>query len=428
MTASAYQPRTGANWRAVIGGMIGWALDAYDLTLILFIARLLADEFFPRTSVVAGLMALFASYALTLLARPLGGFIFGYLADRWGRRPVMFVSLLGLGISSALTGVLPTYAQIGLTATFLFVLLRLVVGIFVGGEPGGSHTIAIESSSPGLRGLVSGVLQSGYMWGYALGALTFLGLTSIYPHAAFVSYAWRYAFFISLVVAFLGIAVRYAVPESAIFRDIKERGETSRMPLAEFFRRHARDWAPVWVIMAGAYWVAYASMGFLPTLLETFLKVPASSTLSIMLYGAIVEGIFMWIGGHLSTYTTRRGMFMIAGVIGVLTSYFLVRAIVTTSYGYMVLGAGGLMALAGLGGGVMLAHIAELFPTRVRGSAVGSLWNLANVGSVIPLIMGAPVIAIYGPLDGFTLIMVIGFVIEIIGALASRDRTRALME
>jgi hypothetical protein len=110
----------------------------------------------------------------------------------------MMVTLLGLGISSALTGALPTYQEVGLLATALFVLLRLIVGVFVGGEVSGSHLVAIESSSPRFRGLVSGVIESGYYWGYALAALTFALLRDYFGPRIFVSFGWRYAFLVGL--------------------------------------------------------------------------------------------------------------------------------------------------------------------------------------------------------------------------------------
>ncbi len=154
------------NVRAMVGGMLGWMVDVFDLTLVLFIASVLGIYFFPPTNLIARLLFVFASYSLTLLARPLGGIIFGHVADRIGRRLTMMVTLMGLGISSALTGALPTYQEVGLLATALFVLLRLLVGVFVGGEVSGSHLVAIESSSPRYRGgLVSGVIESGYYWG-----------------------------------------------------------------------------------------------------------------------------------------------------------------------------------------------------------------------------------------------------------------------
>ena len=164
---------SGINVRALLGGTIGWMVDVFDLTLILFIASIIGEAFFPKTNPTAQLLYVFASYSLTLLARPLGGIVFGHIADRIGRRITMLITLIGLGVFSALTGALPTYAQIGLAATVLFVVFRLIVGIFVGGEVSGSHLIAVESSSPKFRGLVSGVIESGYYWGYALPSLTF---------------------------------------------------------------------------------------------------------------------------------------------------------------------------------------------------------------------------------------------------------------
>ncbi|WP_243680521.1 MFS transporter [Vulcanisaeta souniana] len=219
----------GINARAMIGGMLGWMVDVFDLTLVLFIASVLGTYFFPPTNLTARLLFVFASYSLTLLARPpVGGIIFGHVADRVGRRLTMMITLLGLGVSSAHGGALPTYQQIGLMATALFVLLRLLVGIFVGGEVSGSHLVAIESSSPRYRGLVSGVIESGYYWGYALAAFTFASLRDYFGTKTFVAYGWRYAFLVGLAVAVIGILLRLAVDEPSIYRELRNAGKVSR--------------------------------------------------------------------------------------------------------------------------------------------------------------------------------------------------------
>jgi len=181
-------------WRAVIGGTIGWMVDVYDLTLVLFVTAIIASAFFPPTDPLLSLLYVFSSYALSLLFRPLGGIIFGHVADRIGRRITMIITLLGLGIFSALTGALPTYAQAGILASILFIILRILVGIFVGGEVSGSHLIAIEGSSTKHRGLTSGILQSGYYWGL---------FSSCFYFSKYVSIFWKRFRSIRLEICFL---------------------------------------------------------------------------------------------------------------------------------------------------------------------------------------------------------------------------------
>ena len=410
----------GINARAMLGGMLGWMVDVFDLTLILFIASVLGMYFFPPTNLTARLLFVFASYSLTLLARPLGGIIFGHVADRIGRRLTMMITLIGLGISSALTGALPTYQQVGLMATALFVLLRLLVGIFVGGEVSGSHLVAIESSSPRYRGFVSGVIESGYYWGYALAAFTFASLRDYFGTKAFIAYGWRYAFLVGLVVAVIGILLRFAVDEPSIYRELRSTGKVSRAPVIEFFRRGYRDALIALLLLAGIFWVAYATLGFLPTYLETFLKMPLSTVFWGLTYASLIGGIITIVGGVLSDVTRRKYAFLYYSLLGIILAYPL-TAVLRISFVLLVVSAGILSSVIGTGG-VMLAYLAELFPTRYRGSAIGFIWNMASIGATAALLT-APFWLKHGIIIGYSVMLIVGFIIAIIGTAITRDNT-----
>ncbi len=410
----------GVNVRAMVGGMLGWMVDVFDLTLVLFIASVLGMYFFPPTNLVARLLFVFASYSLTLLARPLGGIIFGHIADRIGRRLTMMVTLIGLGISSALTGALPTYQQIGLMATALFVLLRLLVGVFVGGEVSGSHLVAIESSSPRYRGLVSGVIESGYYWGYALAAFTFASLRDYFGTKAFVAYGWRYAFLVGFAVAVIGVLLRLTVDEPSIYRELKRAGKVSKAPVIEFFSRGYRDALIALLLLAGIFWVAYATLGFLPTYLGTFLRIPLSTVFWGLTYASLIGGVITIIGGVLSNVTKRKYAFLYYSLIGIILAYPL-TAILRSSFLTLVVSAGILTSVIGTGG-VMLAYLAELFPTRFRGSAIGFLWNMASIGATAALLT-APFWLRLGLVVGYSVMLIVGFVIAIIGTVITRDNT-----
>jgi len=411
----------GLNVRAMLGGMFGWMVDVFDLTLVLFIASVLGEYFFPPTNLIARLLFVFASYSLTLLARPLGGIIFGHVADRIGRRLTMMVTLLGLGISSALTGALPTYQEVGLLATALFVLLRLIVGVFVGGEVSGSHLVAIESSSPRFRGLVSGVIESGYYWGYALAALTFALLRDYFGPRIFVSFGWRYAFLVGLVVALVGILLRLTVDEPSIYREVKTAGRIPRVPIASLFREKPLDAFVALVLLAGIFWVAYATLGFLPTYLGTFLKIPMPMVFWGLTYAALIGGVITIVGGVLSNYLKRKYSFLYYSLIGIIIAYPLAVAL-RGGYVPMVISAGILTSVVGTGG-VMLAYLAELFPTRYRGSAIGFLWNMASIGATGALLTAPLWLKSLGLLIGYTTMLIAGFIIAIIGAAITRDNT-----
>lgn len=412
---------SGINVRALLGGTIGWMVDVFDLTLILFIASIIGEAFFPKTNPTAQLLYVFASYSLTLLARPLGGIVFGHVADRVGRRITMLITLIGLGVFSALTGALPTYAQVGLAATALFVTLRLIVGIFVGGEVSGSHLIAVESSSPRFRGLVSGVIESGYYWGYALAALTFAMLRDYFGTKNFVAFGWRYAFLVGLVVALIGVILRLTVDDPEIYKRAKATGNIAKVPIAELFKASTRDALVALLLLAGIFWVAYATLGFLPTYLTNFIKLPLNEAFWGLAYASLLGGVITIIGGVLSNYTGRRAAFLILIVIGIVLAYPLTIAL-KLGYTSLIISAGVLTSVIGTGG-VMLAYLAELFPTRFRGSAVGFLWNMASIGATGALLTSQYWLKAFGTINGYVILLIVGYVIGLIGVAVTRDNT-----
>jgi MFS family permease len=396
-------------------------VDVFDLTLVLFIAAIIGSVFFPKTNPTAQLLYVFATYSLTLLARPLGGLVFGHVADRIGRRLTMLVTLVGLGVSSALTGALPTYAQLGIAATALFVLLRLVVGIFVGGEVSGSHLIAIESSSPSFRGLVSGIIESGYYWGYALAALTYALLRDYFGLSRFVSYGWRYAFLVGLAVALVGVVLRLTVDDPEIYKRAKATGNIAKVPIVELFRVSARNALIALLLLAGIFWVAYATLGFLPTYLNKVLSLPLNEVFWGLAYASLLGGVVTIIGGAVSNYTGRRMAFLILILIGIALSYPLTLGL-KSSYTTLIVSAGVLTSVMGTGG-IMLAYLAELFPTRFRGSAVGFLWNMASIGATGALLTSVFWLKAFGPINGYVLLLIVGYLIGLIGVAVTRDNT-----
>jgi MHS family proline/betaine transporter-like MFS transporter len=138
--------------RAVIASCIGWSLDLYDLFILLFVAPIIGRLFFPSEHAMLSLAAVYASFGVTLLMRPLGSALFGSYADRKGRKAAMIVSMVGVGVSTAAFGLLPTVASIGVAAPILFIVLRLIQGVFVGGVVASTHTIGTESVAPRWRG------------------------------------------------------------------------------------------------------------------------------------------------------------------------------------------------------------------------------------------------------------------------------------
>src|SRR5579872_6076925 len=234
--AAARQMRT-----ALVASVLGWSLDLFDLFILLYVAPVVGALFFPSTIPTLSLAAVYASFAVTLLMRPFGSAIFGHYADVHGRKNAMFVAIVGVGFSTAAFGLLPTIAQAGALAPILFLILRLVQGVFVGGVVASTHTIGTESVSPERRGAMSGLIGGG---GAGIGALLasfiFLITSSIFPGEAFAVWGWRFMFFSGLLSSLLGWFIFRNLEESPYFKELKrqqgnKQAKVSKAPVKDVF-------------------------------------------------------------------------------------------------------------------------------------------------------------------------------------------------
>src|ERR1700674_2842087 len=209
---------------AVVASCLGWALDLFDLFVLLYVAPVVGRLFFPSEHAMLSLAAVYASFAVTLLMRPLGSAWFGSYADRHGRKGAMILAVVVVGISTALFGVMPTVAQVGLVAPILFLSLRLVQGVFVGGVVASTHTIGTESVAPKYRGAVSGLIGGG---GAGLGALfastAFFVTSLIFTGDSFDAWGWRFMFFAGILNSVFGVFIFGALEESPIWKEM-DRG------------------------------------------------------------------------------------------------------------------------------------------------------------------------------------------------------------
>src|SRR5262249_2774594 len=171
---------------AVIASVLGFSLDLFDLFILLYVAPVVGALFFPSSVPTLSLAAVYASFAVTLLMRPVGSAIFGHYADIYGRKGAMLVAIIGVGVSTATFGLLPTIAQVGVIAPVIFLVLRLVQGVFVGGVVASTHTMGTESVPAQWRGAMSGLIGGGGACvGALLASLIFLITSSIFPGDAF---------------------------------------------------------------------------------------------------------------------------------------------------------------------------------------------------------------------------------------------------
>jgi MFS family permease len=275
--------------RAALAAFIGTAVEFYDYyTYATAAALILGEVFFPGTNHFLSTMASFGTFFVGFIARPLSGAVFGHLGDRIGRKKMLILTMFLMGIATTGIGLLPGYAQIGIWAPVLLVLLRVLQGIAVGGAWGGAVLMASEHAPAGRRTFFASFPQMGSPAGLLLSLISFRLVTSL-DHDSFVSWGWRLPFLASFVLLLLGIAVRLGVNESPEFERVKEHGAVAKFPVAEVLRT---AWYPI-VMAAAATTIGSAGFFFTNTFMisyvTTYLGMPKPFILDCLFVVTVIQ-------------------------------------------------------------------------------------------------------------------------------------------
>jgi MFS family permease len=228
--------------KAAAGGWIGSALEYYDFFVYATAASLVFPQlFFPSSDPAVAIVAALATYGVGYVARPVGAFVLGHFGDTHGRRHVLVICMLLMGVSTTAVGLLPTYEQAGVLAPALLVALRLIQGFAVAGEISGSSSLILEHAPFGQRGLYASFSLQGVQAGQILAAAVFIPLARFMPRDAFMAWGWRLPFLLSLLAVAAGYVIRRRVAETPVFADERARGATPRAPVVQAFTESGRD-------------------------------------------------------------------------------------------------------------------------------------------------------------------------------------------
>lgn len=414
-------------WKIYPGALIGWVMDAFDLSMMFLLVPVLAAAFFPSNYGILAIIGTWSIYTTTFIFRPVGGAIFGRLGDRIGRKNAMVITLLGLGLIIFFTGFLPTYAAIGVAAPILLFLFRIITGTFAGGEYGNSSAILTESVKSKKRGVWGAAIQSGYPIGYTIAALLFLALHYVFPGTLFNSVGWRWMFYIGIIPVIIGLVIRLRMPESVMWEQQQKEKKILKSPITTLLKiRSTRNGVLTGILaMTGIAWVYGLTLGFFPTILSLhgFMGFPA------YIYVVIAAILFSLVGyflsGSISDIIGRRNMMIIFSVTAILFAVPLTYAIMNH-----LLGVGGAVLFASVIGflttgiyGVIPAFLSEKFPTNLRSSGVGLGFNggfiIGNWSTVFLLLIVGVAAATFFAWWGY--FVIIGELFILASALLSKE-------
>lgn len=390
-TLDAEQPaeQTNSTTRVAVASFIGTAIEFYDFYVYATAAALvIGPVFFPQTSGTAQALSAFLTFGIAFLARPLGSALFGHFGDRIGRKSTLVASLLLMGVSTTLIGLLPGYDSIGAWAPILLCVLRFGQGLGLGGEWGGAALLATENAPKGRRAWFGMFPQMGPSIGFLAANGLFLCLAMLLSEEQFRAWGWRIPFILSAVLVIVGLYVRLKLVETPVFAKAMARHERSSLPIAELFAKHWRPTLLGALAMVVCYALFYISTVFSLSYGVTSLGYSREQFLGLLCFAVLFMAAATPLSAWLSDRFGRRPV-LIVGCIAAIASGFAMQPLLSQGSSVEVAIFLALeLFLMGVTFAPMGALLPELFPTHVRYTGASAAYNLGGIlgASVAPYI------------------------------------------
>jgi len=387
---TATQPKAASSPRKVIvASLIGTSLEWYDFFIYGTAAALVFNElFFPTFDPLVGTLLAFATYAVGFIARPLGGVVFGHYGDKIGRKNVLVVTLLLMGIATFLVGLLPTYDSIGVWAPILLVALRFLQGLGLGGEWGGAVLMSLEHGEAHRRGLNASWPQVGVPVGLLLANGVLSLMTAVTSDDAFLSWGWRVPFLLSGVLIIVGLWIRWTITESPLFVEVDIKQAKARAPIVDVLRLYPKRVLLAIGARVGVDVAFYTFVLFVTTYVVTYLGLPGHYALNAVLIAAGCQLVLIPLFGALSDRIGRRPVYLAGAVGAAVWAFVFFPLLDTKSFGLIVLAVVVALVLHAAMYGPQASFIAEMFPTKVRYSGASIGYQMAGIfgGALAPII------------------------------------------
>ena len=419
--------------KVALASMVGTAIEFFDYYIYAAAAVLVFNtQFFHSGDPLSDDLLSLSTLALAFFARPIGSALFGHFGDKIGRKKTLVASLVLMGGSTVVIGLLPTYSQIGIWAPILLCICRVGQGIGIGGEWGGAALVATENAPEGKRAWYGTFPQLGAPIGLFVANATFFLVSYFWGQQALVEWAWRIPFISSLALVLVGLYVRLTLHESHVFIEAEEKGKKLKAPVSVVFTKHFKPMVIGTFIMVATYSLFYIMTAFAQAYSRTpatlseagypmGLGIPANTFTGLLLMSAIVFAIFISISGLYADKIGRR-KWLIWTTVSILIfalcmPLFLGNGTPTSVFAFLVIG----MALMGMTFGPMAALLPELFPTEVRYSGASLAYNIASIiGATIAAMISLKINALYG-LMGVGIYLAINAFLTLLALLASKE-------
>jgi metabolite-proton symporter len=366
--------------RIAFASFIGTAIEFYDFYIYgLAVAMVIGPVFFPNSDPAVQALNAFLTFGIAFIARPFGALLFGHFGDRIGRKTTLVASLLVMGVSTTLIGVLPSYEMVGWTAPLLLCLLRFGQGIGLGGEWGGAALLAAEYAPKGKRGWFGMFPQLGPPVGFLFAVGSFLLLANGLDDAEFRAWGWRIPFLASAVLVVVGLYVRLKLAETPVFAQAIKTHKPVKLPLAELFTHHTKPLILGALLMVVCYALFYITTVFSLSYGVSKLGIARPQFLGMLCVAVIFMALATPLAAMAGDRFGRRPVLLIAGCAALLSGFLMQPMLGSGSPLLITIFLSLELFLMGATFAPMGALLPELFPTSVRYTGAGTAYNLGGI-------------------------------------------------
>jgi MFS family permease len=387
------------NFRTVIiAASVGNVIEWYDFYIFGSLAAILSVKFFEQSNPIAALLSTIALFTAGFLIRPLGAFLFGWMGDKVGRKYTFLVTLTGMGIGTGAIGLIPTYADIGLSAAFLLFGMRMIQGLCLGGEYGGAITYVAEHVADEHRGYYTGWLQTSPTLGIVVSLAVIIASRTYFGNDAFNAWAWRVPFLVSFLMVAIAIYIRLQLQETPIFEEIKAKGEMTKNPWKEaFLSTNIKYVLIACIVLIGQGVVWYSGQFWALYFLQQVSKVDPLTSAYIVGAALLLATPSLIFFGWLSDKIGRKPVILGGMLLASITYYPLYAWLGTVTqpgninYPISIFIIFILVCYVGMVYGPVGAFLAEYFPSKIRYTSVSVPYHIGNGwgGGLVPFITSA---------------------------------------
>src|SRR5712691_2870732 len=384
--------------RVIIAASVGNVIEWYDFYIFGSLAAVLSVKFFEQSNPIAALLSTIALFTAGFLIRPLGAFLFGWMGDRIGRKYTFLVTLTGMGVGTGCIGLIPTYADIGLSAAFLLFGMRMIQGLCLGGEYGGAITYVAEHVADQHRGYYTGWLQTSPTLGIVVSLAVIIATRTYFGNDAFNASAWRVPFLVSFLLVAIAIYIRLQLQETPIFQELKAKGQMTKNPWKEaFLSANIKFVLIACIVLIGQGVVWYSGQFWALYFLQQVSKMDPLTSAYIVGAALLIATPSLILFGWLSDIIGRKPVILGGMLLAAVTYYPLyawlgqVTQPGNVNYPIAIFIIFILVCYVGMVYGPVGAFLAEYFPSRIRYTSVSVPYHIGNGwgGGLVPFITTA---------------------------------------